>query len=168
MRDGLNPPAVITPLQNLFEGSVLGRVVAGESSLELLININRVIAITRTLEDVRAQIAALRVVSTSEKCKHGMLNVCCAICKEQNGGGLVDARGTGKRYVIKKTKKKDVQYEVWSVEGVDELRKTFDFKLPEPRTNASRDRLQHETAAKNGFSHVNGVSVHHTQPLQGC
>ena len=57
MRVGF-PPAVIIPPEN--QGSVLGRVVAGESSLELLVSIKRLIAITRAMEEVRGEIAALR------------------------------------------------------------------------------------------------------------
>ena len=133
MRDGLHPPVVITPLHP-HEGSVLGRIVAGQSCLELLVNINRVVAITRTLEEVRAKLAALRCVSIKEKCKHGLLSIWCAICTKHNDGGLVDARGTANRYLTnKRTKKDPPAHEAWSAEAVAKLRKILDSK-PNPRT----------------------------------
>src|SRR5689334_17641922 len=60
MRDSLQPTALITPLHDPPEGSVLGRIVAGISSVEILRNINRIVAITRNLEEVPAEIEAER------------------------------------------------------------------------------------------------------------
>src|SRR5690349_20147711 len=52
MRDSLQPTAVITPLHDPPEGSVLGRIVAGISSVEILQSVHRIVAITRNLEEV--------------------------------------------------------------------------------------------------------------------
>ena len=41
------------------QDSVLGRIVAGESCLELLQNINRVIAYGRAIAEIRAELAAI-------------------------------------------------------------------------------------------------------------
>src|SRR5690349_15563818 len=54
---------------NEHQGSVLGRVVAAESSLELLRNVNRVIAITHAMKEVRAEIAQERKQQHDERLK---------------------------------------------------------------------------------------------------
>lgn len=38
--------------------------------------------------------------SLPSNCKHGLLDICCAICKKQNEGGTVDARGSSKTYQL--------------------------------------------------------------------
>src|SRR5579864_474176 len=55
-----DPPAVINPLHHPSEGSVLGRIVAGKSCLELLQTINRLVAYGRAIAELRTELAALR------------------------------------------------------------------------------------------------------------
>ena len=128
------PPVVTFPTPH--QGSVLGRVVAESHLGQIFIAIQRWIVLGQAVAETKAQLAAERALNNKNvNCKHGLLEICCAICKEQKDGGLVDARGTANRYVIRHEITKDkVGYRPIPLTSEAEitLRHIFNQK-PEPR-----------------------------------
>ena len=76
------------------------------------------------------------VLKEDINCKHGLMKICCVICKEQNGE-LVDARSTAKAYTNRKRFKKDHPHAApppgLSDNEEASLRSIFDAKRVEPR-----------------------------------